>query len=169
MPGRVNRNLDPPIVPLNFALEVPAFWKANGYCLYAALLGVDECALDEAFADDGDWFRCSFGCGSRFSLGVWGGNARPSSRAGRGSGRTVRAGRRTTARVRSQPRGFFAPIGQRVLVFPEAGHDSAPTGLHSRAQLLCIVGAGGLNRSKLLLVTRLCGLRRSGMRNGRNR
>src|ERR1700757_5327471 len=148
MPGRVNRDLDPPVVPLNFALEVPAFWKANGYCLYAALLGVDECALDEAFAGDGDWFRCGLGCRSRFSLGVWDGNARPSSGAGRGSGRTLRAERRNTARVRSQPCGLFAPIRQRVLVFPEAGQDSASTGLHSRAQLLCILGAGGLNRSE---------------------
>jgi hypothetical protein len=30
----------------------------------------------------------------------------------------------------------------------EAGHDSAPTGLHSRAQLLCILGASGANRSQ---------------------
>jgi hypothetical protein len=111
MPGRVNRNLDPSIVPLNFALEVPAFWKVNGHCLYAALLGVDECALDEAFAGDGDWFRCGFGGGSRFSLGVWSGNVRPSSGARRGSGGTGRAGGRTTIWFGRQTGGLSAAIG----------------------------------------------------------
>src|SRR5271166_5132015 len=111
MPGRVNRHPDPPVVPLNFALEVPAFRKANAYRIHAPLLGVDECALDEAFAGDGDWFGCGFGGGSRFSLGVWSGNARPSSGAGRGSGRTGRAGGRTNIWFGRQTGGLTAAIG----------------------------------------------------------
>ena len=52
MPGGVDRIRDPPVVPLDLALEVPAFWNVNGYRRHAALLGVDDCALDEAFSED---------------------------------------------------------------------------------------------------------------------
>ena len=47
-----------------------------------------------------------------------------------------------------QTSGLFAPVGQRVFVLFEAGYDSASTWLHSSAQSLCIVCAGGANRSK---------------------
>jgi hypothetical protein len=45
--------------------------------------------------------------------------------------------------VRSQTGGLFAAIGRQVRVLFEAGRDSAPTRLHSGAQLLCILCAGG--------------------------
>jgi hypothetical protein len=52
MPGGVDRIPDPVVVPLDLALEVPVFWNVNCYCRHAALLGVNDCALDEAFSED---------------------------------------------------------------------------------------------------------------------
>ena len=176
MPGGGYRNLEPPIVPLDLALEVPAFRNVNGYRRHTALLGVDDCALDQAFSEDIQ-FR-AFGCKGRFSLGGRSRNARPRSGArrwSRGAGRTSRAirsgsgrntggaGCRTTAWVHSQTGGLFAAIGQRVLMLLQTGHDSASTRLHSRAQFLCILCAGVANRSKLILRQRR--LRRSGADN----
>ncbi len=64
---------------------------------------------------------------------------------------TGRTGRRTVPRTRLQPGSLFAPVRQRVLVLQQAGHDSAPARLHSRAQLLCITCAGGFNRGQPIL------------------
>ena len=52
MPGGVDRIRDPPVVPLDLALEVPVFWNVDRYRRHATLLGVDDCALDEAFSED---------------------------------------------------------------------------------------------------------------------
>ena len=188
MRGKGKGVLDPAIVPLDLALEVPLLGQVNGCGAHSAMFSIRDDSLHELFSGGG-W--SGFGCWDRFSLGGRSRNARPSNGAGRrsrgtgsgsrgagrchgGTGRGARdihsgsgrytggAGRRTTTWFRSQRGGLFAPIGQRVLMLLETGHDSAPARLHSRAQLLCIVCARGANRSKCRLIIGQRGLRRCG-------
>ena len=167
MRGKDQGDLDPVIVPLDLALEVPLLGQVNGCGAHSFMFCIRDDALRELFRAFGrsafgprGFGRGRFGCGGRFSRGGRSRNARLSNGARRRSRGTGSAGRRTTAWVRSQTGGLFAPIRQRILVLLEAGHDSAAARLHSRAQLLCIVCAGGANRSKLILRQRR--LRRGG-------
>src|SRR5450631_3482488 len=150
MRGKGCRILDPTIMPLDLALELPLLGQVNGCGTHSFVLRIRDDELLELFpARRRRGFpRGGLGCRNRFWFSL-GGRSR-NARRNCGSAWRSRgiAGRRTATWVRRQTGGLFALIGQRVLVFLEAGHDSAPTRLHSRAQPLCIACAGGLNRSK---------------------